>query len=608
MSLPLFDGAAYPSTPTTPPGAPIGYVTPQQPQPPRGSALFSDAEIRARRLQFIELVVREVVKSITGFFVPGAGSATDQLRQWAENLQDQIGDWPGIGDLVEVLTGKEDGDLNDLGTYVNNMRSFLANIDFNDPSFNPLDAARQFITLMVRPFLNLLFSWVRPQWLPQVSLYSIGDNQPNLLAEPDFDAPETVDGGGFYWDGEDGKDGVGCAAIACDGEDHVLVSNFIPVSEGQKILLGAYVSHAGVEGEDVARVEVNTYLEDGSPVSTQLVAKLDASGNSTDWSKKLEGEFTVPAGVYMIAQQLHVTSSATSGVIKFDKCWVRKAQQIQKTWIEGLVSQLDSFWQSIQQIPDNIYNAFHNLGEWLEENTPIGWIKDVILGLLNIGTGAQSGLAMLEARVRALESAANTITLTFNGPSSNSPGPNFDVTSFGGGAGNMGQNGNGALVWKPSGAGNRTQLARYTGGSLTTDNCILEWVLASTPQSYLFDDAFTYILARMNGFTDYVRVRSGWDTIRIQAVVGGSVINIGPTWNGYPKAGDHFQWHIGDSGDVRSHRLLRNGIEILNFTETTSQYGAGHRHIGVGMETGNRLVFFQNIPAGLAVVTAVEVL
>ena len=189
MSLPLFDGAAYPSTPTTPPGAPIGYVTPQQPQPPRGSALFSDAEIRARRLQFIELVVREVVKSITGFFVPGAGSATDQLRQWAGNLQDQIGDWPGIGDLVEVLTGKEDGDLNDLGTYVNNMRSFLANIDFNDPSFNPLDAARQFITLMVRPFLNLLFSWVRPQWLPQVSLYSIGDNQPNLLAEPDGSPP-----------------------------------------------------------------------------------------------------------------------------------------------------------------------------------------------------------------------------------------------------------------------------------------------------------------------------------------------------------------------------------------------------------------------------------
>jgi len=551
--------------------------------------------------QFIEQFLAWVVRAVAGVFIPGEASF-DQLRDWALNI-------PILGDIIEAITGLVGGGIEELTQFFTNVRNFFQGLDFNSPSFNIIDAAREFVGNVVRPFLALLFSWVRPEWLPQVSLFSIGDSQPNLLAEPDFAEDVTVDGGGYYWDGTDGRTAPGCAAVACDGEDHVLLSNLIPVSKDQTLNVGAYVYHAGVTGSDVISVELATFLDE-SPVSTSVIGAITPSGDSTDWSTSISGSFTVPDGVNMVTLQLHVTSGATSGVVKFDDCWVKKEQKLKIGFVDALQSALDNLLSNIQGIIDRIVNAFENLGEFIDTNFSINKVLDTVFGLLD-GILTNSSLTAAQgARIRALESAANTITLDFNGASSSTPGPGFVVTSTGGGSGAMGLNGKGALVWKPSGAGNRTQIARYTTSSLSTDSCVLNWVLASTPQSYLFDDAYTYICARMNGVTDYVRVRSGYNGVRIQAVVSGSVTNIGDGWMGSPKAGDEFEWHIGESGgtNLRHHVLKRNGVTILDFSETTSLNGSSYRHVGCGMETGNRLVITQNIPAGLSVLVAAEVL
>ncbi|AGK88218.1 minor tail protein [Mycobacterium phage WIVsmall] len=551
--------------------------------------------------QFIEQFLAWVVRAVAGVFIPGEASF-DQLRDWALNI-------PILGDIIEAITGLVGGGIEELTQFFTNVRNFFQSIDFNSPSFNVLDAARQFVAVVVRPFLSLLFSWVRPEWLPQVSLFSIGDDQPNLLTEGDFAEEVTIDGGGFYWDSTDGKTTMGCAAVNCDGEDHVVISNLIPVSPGQKLSAGGYVSHAGASGSNAIQIALVTYL-DGTTVSTEVLGSISPSTDSTDWSKSISGTYTVPSGVNQVALQLRVSSAATAGVVKFDDCWVKKEQLLKIPFVDGLTSALDTFTEKIRDIIDAVFNAFNNLGEWLEENNPVSAVVDAVLGLLGIGNTNSTGLAQLQARVRALESSANTIVLDFNGPSSSNPGPGFSVTSSGGGSGSMGLDGKGSLVWKPSGAGNRTQIARYTTSALTTNNCLLQWYLASTPQSYVFDDAYTYICCRMDGVNNYLRVRSGYDSVRIQAVVGGSVSNVGSAWSGYPKAGDFFEWQVGDAGggNNRHHVLRRNGQTILDFTETTSVYGSSNLHVGVGMETGNRLVLFQNIPAALTVLTASEVL
>lgn len=510
---------------------------------------------------------------ITSFIYSVSGLDFSSWENFVASLSDGHGiDLPGIGDAMEGIDLSPGGVLSAI-----------------------FDAAGNFLR-------NLL-----PSWIPQVSVHSIGDSQPNLLLEGSFQSADTLDGGGFTWDGTDGKTAVGCAVAVSDGEDHVLVSNLIPVSVDQVLSCGGFVSHAGVSGTDVIRVELNTYLGD-VPVSTELIEALTPSGDSTDWTTELSGTFEVPDGVDMVALQIHVTSDAVAGVTKFDDCWIKKEQLIKQSFVSDLVAALADFTENIRQIIDNVFNAFNNLGEWLDEHNPVSAVMDAILGLLGIGRGNQADMALMASRVLALESAANTITMDFNGASSSSLGGDFSVSSSGGGAGSMGLNGSGAAVWHASGTGNRTQIARYTGSALTVNRCHMQWYLASTPQSYLFDDAYTYVCCRMDGTTNYLRVRSGWDSVRIQAVVSGSASNVGSAWSGSPKNGDKFDWFVGDGSDERHHVLLRNGQEILNFSETTSVYGGSNLHVGVGMETGNRAVFWQNIPAGLSVVTAAEVL
>lgn len=594
-------------------------------------------EILSAIREFAEGLTKEVIQRLVGFIVDPEQSLEDlfeELTAWAANV-------PGLAQIVEALTGAA-GTLEDLQDWAEGLRdrivdeirteagidlaswdAFLASLDDDKgidlPAIPKIVAALDGIPwesgdpgAILRAILEAGLTFVRslrPEWLPQISLFSIGDSQPNLLSEPDFSEAVTVDGGGFYWDGVDGRTAPGCAAVLGDGEGHVLVSNMIAVSKDQELSCGGFVSHAGVSGSGVIRIELATFLN-GLPVSTQLIGSLSPGPDSTDWTTQIADTVTIPDGVDEVALQLHVTSGATAGVVKFDDCWVKKQQKLKIPFVDGLQTALGNLLDNIQGIIDRIINAFQNFGEFIDNNLPIGGVLDTIFGLLDGILGNSSRTAAHDARIRALESAANTITLDFNGSSSSDPGPGFTVTSSGGGSGSMGLNGKGALVWKPSGAGNRTQIARYTTSALSTNNCVLHWVLASSPQSYIFDDGYTYVCARMNGVTSYVRVRSGYDSVRLQAVVSGSVTNIGGSWSGSPKAGDEFEWHIGDPGGANSrhHVLKRNGVTILDFTETTSVVGASNLHIGCGMETGNRLVITQNIPAGLSVLTAAEVL
>ena len=586
--------------------------------------------------ELIEQFLKRVVLALAGVFVPGnLGAAFDQLKDWADNLGAQItsfiysvsgldfSSWPNF---VASLSDGHGIDLPGIG-------QALEGIDLSSPG--------SVLAAIVGALRRTLTSW-----LPQVDLGSIGRFSPNLLEESNFSEEITIDDdGGFFWDGSTGRTSLGCAAVVCDGETHVLVSDHIPVSEGQKLDVGGFVSYAGVtSGSNSVCIDLNTYLN-GVAVSTEPIDTLTPSGTDDDWSLELSGEYVVPAGVDTVATQLRVTSAATAGTIRFDDCWLKKLQKLlmefteklKERWeqtaalfgitdtdLDGDVDIADvwnALWAAVlkplgwiptvaQNIIDRIVGAFENLGQLGDLDNPVSRVLDAIFGIFSTGLTANTRVAAFEARVRALESAANTIVLDFNGPSASNPGAGFSVSSSGGGAGQMGLNGSGALVWQASGAGNRTQIARYTTSALTTNNCVLEWILASSPQSYIFDDGFTYICARMNGTTDYLRIRSGYDTVRVQAVVSGVVSNVGAAWTGGPKAGDAFAWQIGDTGGAnnRHHVLTRNGVTLLDFTESTSLYGASYLHVGCGMETGNRLVFTQNIPAGLSVLTAAEVL
>ena len=577
----------------------------------------------------INIIIDNALAFILDIFgeVPVVGEAAQQIAVWITDLRDTL---MVAYQAIETFLGVfslDIGSISDIAGFFTKFFGIFRLGNLNLPDFSIFNWAVDFITNVLLPtdlfpgmdVIQNIFSSlqnIRPEWLPQVSLFSIGDSQPNCITESDFRNNVVISGGGYTWDGTDGRSSGGCARVDCDGDDHVVYSNFIPVSPGQKLDAGAYTKYQGVNGTATIRVNLvwyNGYDIDGNPaqISTENVGSITPSPDSADWSAFIQAEKTVPENVDGVAMQLRVTEDGTTGIVKFDDCWIKKKQLLKIPFIDNLPSELESLLNRAKGIVDKIVNAFENFGELIDIDLPESKVLDAIFGIFDVGLSARTKAAALESRIKQLESAANTITLDFIGSSTGNPGTGWTVSSSGGGAGNMGLDGKGNLVWKPSGAGNRTQIGRYDVQQLGTNNGRIEWILCSSPQSYIFDDAYTYINFRMKDASNYTRIRSGYGEIRMQAVVGGSAINIGPSWSGNPKAGDEFVLDFGDAADAnqRKFTLYRNGNPIIpTFTEsgTASLIGTEYRKIGAGMETGNRLVFSQNIPAGLGVLVASE--
>lgn len=287
---------------------------------------------------------------------------------------------------------------------------------------------------------------------------------------------------------------------------------------------------------------------------------------------------------------------------------------IPQALVSGLELAISTVNGLIQGVIDRIHNAFANLGEMLDEDNPLSKVVDAILGIFDTARAGSAKAVALEARIRALESSANTITLTFNGAATSSlPSSDYDIRRIGGGSGDIGTDGKGSAIWKPAGNGSRIVLARYKLSSLTVDNGHIQWILATNPQPYVWDDAYTYLLFRMNTANNtMMRLRSGYDSLQLQAVVSDVVTDIGSPADVDPKAGNDFDIWFGEAvgANPRHFVVSQKGEVIIDTVDTgaVSSVGSSYRHVGIGMETGNYLLVGQNRPAGLSVVTASEVL
>ncbi|MFV8136432.1 hypothetical protein ACNQR7_02555 [Mycolicibacterium senegalense] len=567
------------------------------------SALFGSLPADLREgIEFTRAVVTAIIRQILNL----PGQIWDSVEDALAALAGWVADIPIIGDILTIIN--------------DTFSAIFGGIDFTGTLPTPGEVWQTVINTLMLP-LNLLLG---PNsalnaanlfgWLPQIDLSSIGQFSPNLLSEGDFlDSVVVAPNTGFTVVG-------GAAVVTADGADHVLISEIIPVTKNQQIWAGASAKYASATGaansvlvELVALVKAPAQPSGYAPVSTVTLGTLTPSGTAPDWSVLSNelSKYTVPDGVDGVAVRLHVTPDALTGTISFKAAFLKKTQKLPIPFVGELPETLQAAAARVQSIIDRIINAFENLGEFVDGEHDVEDVLGAIFGIFDVGLGARTKAAAIEARVRQLESAANSIVLDFAGSSSTTLS-GWTVVSSGGGAGAMGPDGKGNLVWHPSGVGNRTQLGRYDLGSLTVDNGHMEWILSSSPQSYIFDDAWTYVLFRMQDTANCTRIRSGFGEIRIQAVVAGAVTNIGLPWSGNPKAGDQFALDFGEAaGANKRHFVLsRNGAPILDVTDSgnVSQVGAAFHKIGAGMETGNRLVFFQNIPAGLGVLTASEVL
>lgn len=257
---------------------------------------------------------------------------------------------PLIGSIIEVLTGIEDGDLNDLGTIVNN---FIRTI------------------------------------LTGVPVSALTNEQPELLAVPMFSAGSISANSRWTIDTDNSRtsDGSGAAKIVANGVASALRSgrggpDRTVVAEGQKLSLSVYLKHTSIVGSgEAVKLQVVPFTGDvrGEYVD---VATYTPPGPTVDWpGYALTGTYTVPAGVTGIQLRLLVTDVATAGTFWFDDATVKLSGQIQMSWIEGLANELASIVGRIQAFIDAVVNVFTG------DDSLLHSLEEVVLALLAIPFG-----------------------------------------------------------------------------------------------------------------------------------------------------------------------------------------------------------------------------
>ncbi|MFT4202209.1 hypothetical protein [Gordonia sp. (in: high G+C Gram-positive bacteria)] len=554
--------------------------------------------------------------------------------------------------LLELISGVASGQVPDLGQLVTGFQTLFQDI----------------ASWLLGP--NGL---IRPSLLGNIDIGALTNTRANMAFDGDFALPQSPGAGappaGTWF--RDPDKGAGSATITGAGELPELIDAPVAVEPGQQLALSGEARWSGSVGR--AQLLVYGFNDDQEQISTTIVDDENLTGGQP---KPLGGSWTAPADVVSASVAVQVTGMG-GGQVWFDNIRIEKPGLIPQGW----VSELEEHWndllaafgigggtladigkfltnllkmfglsskspllvspgsfdpaslgaklhdalspQSVQDTIDNIFNGFANLGELLDFNRPRGDVIDTIAGLLGMNLSTQSQVSTMEAEIRLLKSAGNTLSDNFERASGGLGASWQNFHNWAGGSGDIGVDGKGNMVWKASGGSTRGRMYRHlTAGSpsqITTDSCEVSVVLASDPPDAGSPGAYTYPCFSVSSSSEisYGRLRIGRTKVAIEAVVNGVVTTLAESPAIDPRAGQTLTVRRGGPGNTNLHtyKVLRNGVEVWSYTDpgSTIKSGSGFRGHGQAMQAASREVvpiflYEQWLPAALAVTTYAEVL
>jgi hypothetical protein len=523
---------AWPSNPTMPSAAPAGYVTPVQPDPTRSEPPLSSAQLEAQRQNFYELLLKQVVLAFVGFFVPGL-SSFEQLQTWADSV--------GLGDLLEILTGIPDADNNDLGSWVNNL---LHRSSGAVPILSP--AA------------------------------SVVDVHPNLLMNGNFTSPSSIVAQqGWSHDITNGRTTPGSGLVVADGTLNELVTNQIPVVEGQKMDLSIFVEWTGVTftGSNPIAMGVTRYM-DGEEVGSSDEAFIASPPSTSSWVELSKLAYEVPAGCDEIRLRLKIGANLTTGNVWWDDGSVYKTDLVKDAVVPGVTTIIDNIVNGLQNSNGSAWGHADSFAAMLNQ----------LVSTIGLGTRVQYLESLQTTGIRAIDDFERVSVVDL--------GSDWDLTYFGPGAGTWATPNGHDASWAEGFLSyvNRGFLARFigTGSVSNTDLQKVTCVLGSFAESNGFAGVSgrNDLIGRMSSDNqNYVRASfRPTGLITITAVVAGVETLLGSTTVPAAGAGTALGFLIGSATNNRHFAATLNGQIVLEFDEvgTTSQIGAGFRGWGHG--------------------------
>lgn len=319
-----------------------------------------------------------------------------------------------------------------------------------------------------------------------------------------------------------------------------------------------------------------------------------------DWGKLPKLDPLDPAGVIdlWVSWIKDVTGVDLTGVIEFMD-WL--SDQV------GLV--MAGFGTVWQNLLNGIAEIWQPIGEGIE--AVVADVVAAIDGIFNTGKNAKLSADNANISVQALKAQlAGGGSDEFDYENANSlPTALYEISTGGPGAGNYGPNGNGYLVWKPSGSSMREIIYRRTDVTISGDNQVITAVWAEKPYDVLIPKTYGYICGRMSLVSNntHVRARISDSNAAIEVVVSGSVTQLGGTVDIDVNDGDVFELWLGHRDHPRRFWLKQNGVTVLtrddgaaDGTGAASERGTGYRQPGFGAKVDNYLLLFQNRAPSLA--------
>jgi hypothetical protein len=203
----------------------------------------------------------------------------------------------------------------------------------------------------------------------------LSTDSPELLANPGFQEAISIEGAGIWnWDETKGKTTLGSAHVTAARSTRELISNTIPVSEGDTMHPTVFAQWSGLTytGTKPIKLQMNRMLLDtvtnnyALMGSDEIAAPASPSANQLTWLE-LSADYTVPANTSHVALELIVENTASAGDVWFDDASVKKLGLIQIPWVSGLPDELQNLLAGIQGLLDTIFQSITNSD--LVENT-----------------------------------------------------------------------------------------------------------------------------------------------------------------------------------------------------------------------------------------------
>ncbi|MFA4080467.1 hypothetical protein ONA92_01975 [Mycobacteroides salmoniphilum] len=242
---------------------------------------------------------------------------------------------PIFDDLIELITGVEDGDESDLGTWALGIRNALQGIDLSDPGS---------ILTAIGKAAGQFFKGVIPvSWLADV-IHDL------INGAGEFLNPSSVTANPYWsWDSVmPGWHGGGSVRATANGTQQVLrVEDPTDVVTGQILKIQSGVRWTGLTataGSNPIKVGWTPYDANGNPMADVIVSQLQPSttDGAWQWVPAISGldKWTVPAGVSKVTPLLILDSGATAGNVWFSNVL---------PWLSNLAGQ-----ELIHNLPDDL--------------------------------------------------------------------------------------------------------------------------------------------------------------------------------------------------------------------------------------------------------------